>query len=497
MTASGKVKSSWRGIPPLITVDRKSAIPLYQQIYDSFRAKIMNGELRPGEAAPSTRELARELRISRLPVLNAYAQLVAEGHFETRMGSGTFVARTIRLPARSESTTRSGTAARLKSICAKAKAVPKFERPSWAERLGPFQVGQPELKSFPVHIWSRLLSRYSRELRVSALQYGSPMGLESLRELLAAYLRTSRGVRCGSEQIMIVNGSQQALDLVTRVLLDPGAAAWVEEPGYWLVHHVLASAGCKAVPVPVDLEGLNVAAGIKLKAKAKVAFVAPSHQYPLGVTMSATRRFQLLEWAHKAGSWIVEDDYDSEYRYDTMPIASLQGLDVNSRVIYTGTLSKVLFPALRLGYMVIPEDLVERFTAVRQAIDICPSHAAQAVLAAFIREGHFARHIRNMRKLYEDRRRVLIGEIEAQFGSSYQIMGAAAGMHMALLFGTEICDTRVATAAAERKLLVSPLSLSYIGRTARQGLVLGFGNSPSTQIPGAVRLLKDVIRDYI
>jgi GntR family transcriptional regulator/MocR family aminotransferase len=294
---------------------------------------------------------------------------------------------------------------------------------------------------------------------------------------------------------MIVNGSQQALDLVTRVLLDPGAAAWVEEPGYWLVHHVLASAGCKAVPVPVDSEGLNVTAGTKLKSNAKVAFVAPSHQYPLGVTMSATRRFQLLEWAHKAGSWIVEDDYDSEYRYDTMPIASLQGLDVNSRVIYTGTFSKVLFPALRLGYIVIPSDLVERFAAVRQAIDICPSHAPQAVLAAFIREGHFARHIRNMCKLYEERRRVLIKEIENHFGSSCRIMGAAAGMHIALLFGNEICDKRIAAAAAERKLLVSPLSLSYIGRAARAGLILGFGNSSSTQIPSAVRLLRDVMRD--
>jgi GntR family transcriptional regulator/MocR family aminotransferase len=319
------------------------------------------------------------------------------------------------------------------------------------------------------------------------------MGLDSLRELVATYLRASRGVRCAAKQIMIVNGSQQALYLVTRVLLDRGAAAWIEEPGYWLIHHVLALAGCKAVPVPVDSEGLNVATGIKLKSNAKAAFVAPSHQYPLGVTMSATRRFQLLEWAHKAGSWIVEDDYDSEYRYDSMPIASLQGLDVNSRVIYTGSFSKVLFPSLRLGYIVIPSDLVERFAAVRQAIDICPSHTTQAVLGAFIREGHFARHIRNMRKLYEERRRLLIGEIEAQFGSSCEILGAAAGMHVALLFGNEFSDTRVAATAAERKLLVSPLSLSYIGRTARPGLVLGFGNSPAAQIPTAVRLLRDVM----
>ena len=493
MTSSKTRKRSWRGIASLVAVDRRSSKPLYQQIYDSFRTRIMHGDLRGGEAVPSSRELARDLRVSRLPVLNAYAQLQAEGHFETRTGSGTFVAKTIPTQTRPEQPGRDGRAGSRRSISADAKALPKLERPTWAETLGPFQVGQPELKSFPIHTWSRLLSRYSRELRVSALQYANPMGLDSLRELLATYLRASRGVRCTAGQIMIVNGSQQALYLVTRVLLNRGADTWIEEPGYWLVQHVLALAGCKVVPVPVDSEGLNVAAGIRLKSNAKAAFVAPSHQYPLGVTMTATRRFQLLEWAHKGHSWIVEDDYDSEYRYDSMPIASLQGLDVNSRVIYTGSFSKVLFPSLRVGYIVIPNDLVERFAAVRQAMDICPTHTTQAVLAEFIREGHFARHIRNMRKLYEQRRLLLIDEIEAQFGSSCEILGAAAGMHVALFFESNFSDTRVAASAAERRLLVSPLSLSYIGRAARPGLVLGFGNSPSAQIPTAVRLLRDLM----
>lgn len=292
---------------------------------------------------------------------------------------------------------------------------------------------------------------------------------------------------------MIVNGSQQALDIVTRVLLDPGASAWVEEPGYWLVHQVLASAGCQAVPIPVDSEGLNVAAGIKRKRSARAAFVAPSHQYPLGVTMSATRRFQLLEWAHQHGSWVVEDDYDSEYRYDSMPIASLQGLDFNARVIYTGSFSKILFPSIRLGYIVIPLDLVERFAAVRQAMDICPSHASQAVLATFIREGHFARHIRRMRSLYEDRRRVLIEEIERQFGSSYQVIGTAAGMHLTLFLDDRSRDLQVAARAVEKNLWLSALSTSYIGPSPRQGLVLGFGNSPSAQIPRAIRILSEIL----
>jgi GntR family transcriptional regulator/MocR family aminotransferase len=492
MTSLAPPKNVLRGVPALIAVDRRSSKPLYQQIYDAYRSKIVRGELRAGEPVASTRELARELRISRLPALNAYSQLLAEGHFESRAGSGTFVASTLpEHPRPKDLRGRSG--ATMRSISTHAGALPKFERPSWAEHLGPFQVGQPDLHSFPMHIWSRLMSRYSRELKVGALQYGSPMGLDELRQPLSKYLRTSRGVNCEAEQIMIVSGSQQALDISARVLLDPGASAWVEDPGYWLVHHVLTAAGCQAIPVPVDAEGLHVTKGIKMCQNARAAFVAPSHQYPLGVTMSATRRFQLLEWASKTGSWIIEDDYDSEYRYGSMPIASLQGLDANARVIYTGTLSKVLFPSLRLGYIVMPPDLVERFAAVRQVTDICPSHASQAVLAAFIREGHFARHIRKMRKIYDERRRVLVEELERQLGSSCKTAGSEAGMHLTLLLGDEHYDRTIAAKAIQQKLWLSALSLSYINHQARQGLVLGFGNAPLKQIPAAVAVLKRIL----
>lgn len=503
-----------RRLPSLIAVDRKSPKPLYQQVYDAYRAKIVRGELRSGQPVPSTRELARELNVSRLPVLTAYSQLLAEGHFESRTGSGTFVAATIPARPRFEApspfvpskapqskTPESKTAARgttvaegARPLSARARALPGFERPSWAESLGAFQVGQPELRSFPMHLWSKLLMRYSRELKVNALQYGDPLGLEELRQAVATYLRTSRGVRCEPAQIMIVSGSQQALDISTRVLLDPGARVWVEEPGYWLVHHVLTAAGCAIVPVPVDSDGLDVSAGIKLCRGARAAFVAPSHQYPLGVTMSATRRFQLLEWARQAGAWIIEDDYDSEYRYGSLPIASLQGLDNHARVIYTGTFSKVLFPSLRLGYIVAPFDLIGPFAAVRQSMDICPSHASQSVLARFIQEGHFTRHIRKMRRVYEERRGVLVEEIERQLGSSCEIVGSAAGMHLTILFRERFRDVDIAAKAAQRQLWLSALSLSYVGSAPRQGFVLGFGNASVTQIPGAVRLLKQLLK---
>jgi GntR family transcriptional regulator / MocR family aminotransferase len=483
-------KAELRGVAALISVDRRARKPLHQQIYDSFRHRIIRRELRAGELVPSSRWLARELRVSRLPVLNAYAQLLAEGYFESRVGSGTFVASS--LPAQHRSlgaaTATIGKASR--RISSHATAMPPYQRPVWAGSLGPFQIGQPDLHSFPMDIWSKLIARYSRRVQVKGLQYGDPMGLLELRETIAVYLRTARGVRCEAGQIMIVSGSQQALDLTTRVIVDPGAAVWVEEPGYWLVHYVLRAAGCRAVPVPVDAEGLNVAAGMRLNRKARAVFVAPSHQYPLGVTMSATRRLQLLEWAQRAGAWIVEDDYDSEYRYNSKPIASLQGMDHHDRVIYIGTFSKIMFPALRLGYIVIPPDLVERFAAMRQSMDLCPPHTPQAVMLEFIREGHFARHIRRMRPIYAERREVLVTELARAFGEDAEIIGDEAGMHLTLLLPKLHKDEQLAARAAKESLWLSPLSASYVGRSPRHGFVLGFGNTRANQIPAAVRQLK-------
>lgn len=474
----------------LISVDRRSARPLYQQIYDTFRKRITRGELRPGHAVPSTRELSRELRVSRLPVLNAYAQLNAEGYFESRVGAGTFVASSLRTEAakprpRSQQNRR---------ISANAAALPKYERPAWAGYLGPFQIGQPDLDSFPRRLWARIESRHARHVGVKALQYGDPRGLDALREVIANHVRTWRGVRCEADQIVVVSGSQQALDLATRVLLDPGDVAWVEEPGYWLVHQVLAVAGCRAVPVPVDSDGLDVAAGIKSGGNVRAAFVAPSHQYPLGVTMTATRRLQLLEWAEGAGAWIIEDDYDSEYRYDSNPIASLQGLDRNGRVIYIGTFSKVMFPSLRLGYLVVPEDLVERFIVMRRAMDLCPAMMTQGVMAEFIREGHFARHIRRTRSVYAERRATLVEEVTRQLGDQVTLIGDGAGMHIGMFLEAKRSDRAIAAKAAKQLLWLSALSEHYAGASPRAGFVLGFGNTRAAQIAPAIQQLRRLLR---
>jgi GntR family transcriptional regulator/MocR family aminotransferase len=495
MTTLTSSRSQLGAVATLLSIDRGAQKPIYLQIYEAFRARIVQRELRPGQLVPSTRRLARELRVSRFPVLSAYAQLLAEGYFESRAGAGTFIATVLpEEPGRRGRKSAASPAPGPRAVSALAPTLPRYESPSWTEGLGPFQVGHPELEAFPLKIWSKLLARHSRRMRPAELGYGDALGLEELRGAVAVYLRTSRAVLCEAEQIMIVSGSQQALDITARVLLDPGLPVWVEEPGYWLVHHVLKAAGCRTVPVPVDREGLDVAAGIGLGPEARAAFVAPSHQYPLGVTMSAARRLQLLEWARSAGAWVVEDDYDSEYRYDSPPLSSLQGLDTSARVIYVGTFSKVLFPSLRLGYVVIPPDLLDRFAAVRQAMDICPPPVNQAVLTEFIREGHFARHVRKMRQVYAERRRVLVREIGRELSSLCTIVGDEAGMHLTIMLDDKARDTEVAARAAEKRLRLSALSLSYVGDAPRQGFVLGFGNTPASEIPGAVRLLKRLLK---
>lgn len=480
----------------MIALDRRSSKPLHKQVYEAFCAAIVGRNLRAGQRVPSSRALALELRVSRIPVLNAYSQLLAEGYFETRSGSGTFVSSS--LPDQWMSlergydvspTVRSGP----RQVSRQAALLPSYKSAPWTDKWGAFIVGQLAYEHFPFQVWSSLVNRHVRNIRVNSLHYGDPLGSESFRRTIASYLRTARAVNCDSSQIMIVSGSQQALDLSARVLLNPGDKVWIEEPGYWLARHVFVMAGCHLVPVPVDAEGLQVSAGIERSRKARAAFVTPSHQFPLGVTMSASRRLQLLDWAHGSGSWIIEDDYDNEYRYEGMPIASLQGLDRNSRVIYIGTFSKTLFPSLRLGYIVIPTDLVDRFLSVRHALDVYPPHLYQAVLHDFIGEGHFARHIRRTRLLYSERRSVLVDAIRSEFGTSMELLGAEAGMHLVATLPKGLCDRPISKAAARQDLWLWPLSPCYLGGTSRQGFILGFGSTAPKQIPNAVRQMRNVI----
>lgn len=490
------MKKAASGISPLIEIQRKAG-SLYRQVYEAYRKAILEGSLRPGQRVPSTRVMAGELGISRIPLLSAYSQLLAEGYFESRVGSGTIVSRSLphRDPAPSSAIAQSP-APRSKAGRAISKRCALLPSPPASFRhrgLGAFAASQIAFEHFPLRVWNRLVTRHSRNLSARALDYGDPMGFEPLREAIAAHLRASRGVRCQAEQILIVSGSQQGIEIATRVLLEPGDSVWMEDPGYTFARRIFEFSGCRIIPVPVDADGLNVAAGIRKCRQARAALVTPSHQYPLGVTMSASRRLQLLDWAQRIGAWVIEDDYDSEFRYESLPVTSLQGLDHHARVIYIGTFSKVLFPSLRLGYVVIPADLVERFLAVRFAFDIGPPNFHQAVLADFIGEGHFSRHVRRMRAVYGERRSALMRSLREEFGEAAQILGAEAGMHLSAVF-RGINDCKIADRAAAQKLWLTPLSRLYIGKPARQGFLLGFGSTPVEEIPGAIRKLRGLLR---
>lgn len=481
---------------PIVAIDRDAAKPLHRQIYDGFRAAILARELQPGQQIPSTRELAAELGISRIPVLSAYAQLSAEGYFETRAGSGTFVSSALpdQLTSVSHGPARNThTESSLQGRSQNGASPPPSHRMPWTAGSGAFSVGQLGFDHFPFSVWSNLVARHARKVRASSLNYGETMGLKQFRESLAIYLRTARGVHCDVGQIMIVSGSQQALDLTARVLLERGSPVWVEEPGYEFMRHALQFAGCRLIPVPVDREGMDVAAGVKRCRKAHAAYVTPSHQYPLGVTMSASRRLQLLDWAHRNGAWILEDDYDSEYRYESMPIASLQGLDEGRRVIYVGTFSKTLFPSLRIGYLVIPPDLVDRFIAVRRIIDLCPPYLNQAILTDFIEQGHFARHIRKTRLLYKERRSALVQALREEFGSRLEILGSEAGMHLVTTLPAGAPDEEMARHAATANLWLMPLSKAYLAKPAHSGFILGFGSTTAAEMPKAVRLMREIV----
>jgi len=484
------------GLGPVVALDRRARRPLHRQLYDGYRDAILDGRLRPGSRLPSTRMLAEELQISRIPVVTAFEQLVAEGYVESRVGAGSFVAAILPAAPRSPRAASRSPAHRSTPGRAGPRRVPPMplavvDEP-WFALSGPFRIGRPALDQFPAALWSRLVSRHARALPRQRLAYGDPMGLPGLREALAEYLGTVRSVKCTAEQIMIVSGSQQALALSCRALAAAGDAAWIEEPGYNGARDAMALAGARIVGVPVDDEGIDVAAGLARAPDARLAYVTPSHQYPLGMIMSARRRLQLLDWARRRGAWILEDDYDSEYRYDTQPIASLHGLDGDARVVYVGTFSKILFPALRVGYLVIPRDLVARFRRLRDGMDIFPSPLYQAVLDELIRKGHLARHLHRMRRIYAERRRALEAALAAELGGAARVVGDRAGMHLVLLLPRGARDRALAERAARAGISVIPLSSCYAGRP-RPGLVLGYGATRLHEIPEAVRRLKALL----
>ncbi len=490
------MRTAAASIAPFVTLDRRSRLPIYRQLYEGFRDAILERRLRAGQRIPSTRTLAAELGVSRLPLLNAFEQLVAEGYFRSVTGSGTFVASVTLPPSARERPRGAATIRGRRPVSRETDFLLASSTDPWLGGWGAFRVSEPAVDRFPKGVWARLVARNARAGKAEPpkMNYGDPMGYRPFREAIASYLRTARAVQCEADQIMVVSGSQQALSLIARVLLDPGTPVWIEEPGYRGARDVFRLRNARLVPVPVDEEGLDVSVGIERSPNAGAAYVTPSHQYPLGMVMSASRRLQLLDWARRAGAWIIEDDYDSEYRYESLPIASLQGLDRDSRVLYVGTFSKVLFPSLRLGYLVLPPDLVERFTAVRDASDIFPPTFLQTVLADFLREGHFARHLRKTRALYRERRSALVDAIRMQPEGLLEVRGDEAGMHLVATLSKPGDDRAASVRAARRRLWAMPLSSCYVDRATLSGFVLGFGGIDVLQMPAAVRELVASLR---
>ena len=488
-------------IPPwMLYLDPGAPVPYYRQLYDVLREAVLSGRLAPGTRLPSTRELATELNVSRTTVVTAFAQLLAEGYLEGKVGSGTYVAselpddllraRARRGHASDESVQPGNALSRRGELLATA---PMMSLRDEGEPRA-FRPWVPALDEFPWRVWVRLVARRHRRPQPALLNYGPPAGHWALRRAIAEHLRASRAVRCEPEQVIVVSGSQQALDLVARVLLDPGDAAWVEDPGYAGTNGALVGAGARVVPVPVDGEGLDVAAARDLYPNARLACVTPSHQYPLGVTMSLPRRLALIEWVARAGAWVLENDYDSEYRYAGRPLAALQGLDTEGRVIYTGTFSKVLFPSLRLGYLVAPPNLVDAFVSARAFIDRTSSLMEQAVLADFLIDGHFASHMRRMRVLYAGRQEALVEAARRELDGLLEVPPKDSGMHL-VGWLPEGVDGHAASQQAARHGVEAPSLASYsLLPSSPQGLVLGYAAVDEEQIAKGVRQLRGALQ---
>ncbi|TCZ55948.1 MocR-like pyridoxine biosynthesis transcription factor PdxR [Roseicella aquatilis] len=471
--------------PMLPALDRGSGVPVLRQLYLGLRGAILAGALPPGARLPPSRGLALQMGVARNTVVAAYEQLLAEGFIEGRVGAGSFVSRD--LPESPE-------------------APPPTPPPAIPPRAAPDAPAPDELSTRPCNTgrtgWDDRSQRVWRSLTLRRLAvpdpaifgYGDPQGSRALREAIARYLRAARAVRCDPDQVMVTAGAQQAISLVLRVLLRPGDAVWVEDPCYPALRAALAAAGARLVPVPVDAQGMEVAAGIAAAPAARLAYVTPSSQYPLGVVLSMARRLELLAWARRAGAWLLEDDYDSEFRYAGRPLASLQGIDEAGRVIYVGTFSKVLFPGLRLGYAVLPPELLEPVRAARLLTDWHPAALAEGVVTDFLEEGHFAQHLRRMRLQYRAARDALVAALREHLPEALEADPPDQGLKLVARLRGGRGDVAVAEAAAARGVVARPVSPMFLAAPPVQGLMLGFSGHAPAALRAAARALAGAMR---
>ncbi len=451
--------------PAGIHLSRKSDTPLYQQVYEQFRDMIVKKRLRPGDRLPATRNLAKELGVSRVIISQAYELLLMEGYLVGKTGSGTFVAGKV-----PEALLNAPPPSPLKQ---KKKVIPI----SSGDKIDivPFQTGVPSTDAFPFKIWQQVAAKVLKNLKQYNLAYDDTLGFRPLRQAIAAYLRLSRAVRCEAEQVVVVTGSQQGLNLITQCLISRGDKVWMEDPGYPGASKCFDGMGATLCPVPIEEDGLNIQYALEHYPDAKLAYVTPSHQFPMGCTLSAAKRKQLLQWAAKNKSWILEDDYDSEFRYEGRPLACLQGMDSDGRVIYCGTFSKVLFPGLRLAYIVLPSaELVSKFKQVKNAVDRQSPIIEQAIVAKFMEEGHFLRHVRKMRVLYSERQSLLMKLLREHLGKNITISVAPSGMQLLVWLPGSLDLVKFNEAIAEQQLAVAFVNDYALEHSRPPVISLGF-----------------------
>lgn len=480
--------------------------PLYRQIYQSVRKSILTGELSPGTRLPPSRALARENGVSRNVVLLAYDQLVAEGYAVPRTGSGTYVASP--LPEALLSVTSEGATQRGGRKKARAERLSEFGR--YADRLHlerkpqmgaprpklpyDFQYGEVAPDPITLEKWRRLLHRRAEHL---ATQYAPAAGHEGLRSALGEHVRRARGISCRPEQMIVVNGAQQALDLVARVLLDPGDRVLIEEPHYQGARHAFRAAGAVLSAIAVDGEGFDISSARQDAREARLAYVTPSHQFPTGAVMPLQRRLKLLEWAGANDSYVVEDDYDSEYRYRGRPLEAIQALDPDGRTIYVGTLSKVLFPALRLGFLIVPGSLAHAFLGAKWIADRHSPTVLQAAIADYIQEGHFERHLRRTRARNAERRTALLDSLHDLLGERIEVEGSNAGIHL-LVWLRDFPTTnlaRLVEQASRKGVGLYPVTPYYIRPPRRAGLLFGYASLNKSEIGEGIRRFAAALKE--
>lgn len=493
------------GVGALLALDLEpegAAAPMFQRLYLQLRQAVLAGRVRAGARLPATRFLAAELGISRNTVLAAYDQLASEGFLELRHRSGVFVAKDLPIapqaPAPAE--TSPPAAARPLRFGVHARDAlgigPIGVAPNDRGRFpGCFVTGAPDASQFPFALWARLLARSWRRPEARLPAGGDAGGHPALRAAIADYLREARGIACEPDHVLVVSGIRQAVDLTCRLLLDPGDQVWMENPGYPGIRAILAANGAEVAGVPVDAEGLDVATGRKVAGKARLVCVAPSHQFPLGVALSLQRRLMLLDWARAAGAWVLEDDYDSEYRYAGRPLAALKSLDADNRVIYVGTLSKLLFPSLRLGYLVAPPQLAEPFRRLRAALDDQPSMVAQPALAELFRSGHLAAHVRRMRQVYAARQRAFLKAARVHLKGLVAFQAEESGLHLVGRLGEKLKgrgDKALAALARREGITLSALSEYDVFGDGPQGLMFGYAAALEELVAPALRRLAKI-----